>query len=56
MDVPFSSVQFRQELLEELEASFEPQQGLSGRVAHLGHACLHLMQDHGLQRGEALWI
>lgn len=51
LDVLLSRVDFRQELLEELEASPEPQQSLGGRVAHLRDLRLHFVQHDGLQRG-----
>lgn len=53
LDVLLSRVDLRQELLEELEASSEPQQSLCGRVAHQGDVVLDFVQHDGLERGEA---
>lgn len=56
LDVLLSRIDFGQELLEELEASPQPQQSLSGRVAHLGDLRLHFVQHDGLQRGVDVWV
>lgn len=53
LDVLLSCVDLRQELLEELEASSEPQQSLCGRVAHQGDVVLDFLQHDGLERGKA---
>lgn len=53
LDVLLSCVDLRQELLEELEASSEPQQSLCGRVAHQGDVVLDFVQHDGLERGKA---
>lgn len=56
LDVLLSRIDLRQELLEKLEASLEPQQSLRGRIARLGYIGVDLVQHHGLQRGEPVGV
>ncbi len=56
LDVLYPCIDFRKEFFEELESTFKPQQRFCGRVPHLWHLRLHLMQHDALQRGETLRI
>lgn len=51
-----SRVDLWKELLEELEASSEPEQSLCGRIANHGDVVLDFVQHDGLERGKAVRI
>lgn len=56
LDILYPCIDFRKEFFEELESTFKPQQRFCGRVPHLCHLRLHLMQHDALQGGETLRI